>query len=336
MIYRRLGKTDLMVSAIGFGGIPIQRISREEASNVMKRASELGINYIDTARGYGVSEEYIGEALKGSRDKWIIATKSMSRTKELMQKDIETSLKNLQTDYIDLYQIHNPKDESVLNEVINEGGALEALLEAKSQGKIRHIGVTIHSIGTLKVAVEKGVFETIMFPYSLVETQAEEVFKRARELDLGIIAMKPMAGGVITDASLAMRYILQNGDVTIAIPGMRDIKEVEQNALAASDFKPLSKEELEKCREIANSLGETFCRRCGYCGPCTKGLDIPMNFTLKLYHDNYDLQDWALERYKALQFHAEDCIECGKCELKCPYDLPIRDMLKEVKKTFKF
>lgn len=336
MFYKRLGKTDLKVSAIGFGGIPVQRVSKEEAINVISRASELGINYIDTARGYSVSEEYIGEALRGSRDKWIIATKSMARTKELMEKDIETSLQNLQTNYIDLYQIHNPKDEAVLKAVIGEGGALEALLEAKNQGKIKHIGVTIHSIDALKYAVECGVFETVMFPYSLVETQAEEVFKRAKELDLGIIAMKPMAGGAITDASLAMRFILQNEDVTVAIPGMADLKEVEQNAAAANEFKPLSEEELEKCREIAKGLGTTFCRRCGYCGPCTKGLDIPMHFILKLYVENYDLKDWALERYKGMQFHAEDCIECGKCETKCPYNLPIRDMLKEVRKTFKF
>jgi predicted aldo/keto reductase-like oxidoreductase len=336
MIYRSLGKSGLKVSAIGFGGIPIQRVSKEEAISVIHRAEELGVNFIDTARAYGISEEFIGEALKGRRDKWIIATKSMARTKEAMLKDVEISLKNLQTDYIDLYQIHNVKEMDTYNQVISEGGALEALLEAKKNGKIGHIGITAHTLDTLKVAIESGLFETIMYPYNIIENQAEDLFKRAHELNIGVIAMKPMAGGNLRDGYLAMKYILQNENVTTIIPGMASIKEVEQNCEAANNLSPLTEKEKEECRKIREELGQNFCRRCGYCAPCPQNIDIPFNFLVKGYYDNYDLKDWAIERYKGLAAHAGKCEECGICETRCPYNLPIRAMLKEVRKTFGF
>lgn len=334
MIKRRLGKTNLDVSAIGFGGIPIQRISKEESVDLIKRAEELGVNFIDTARGYSVSEEYIGYALRGRRDKWIIATKSMARTKEAMLKDIDISLKNLETDYIDLYQIHNVKEMNTYNQVISKDGALEALLEAKKLGKIGHIGVTAHSMDTLKAAIEGGLFETIMYPYNIIETQAKELFRLARENNIGVIAMKPMAGGALRDGRLAMKFILQNQDITTVIPGMATIEEVEENAGAAENLSPLTEEEEKSCGEIARELGETFCRRCGYCAPCPQNIDIPFNFIVRSYHENYDLKDWAIERYKSMTAHPSDCIECGICETRCPYNLPIRNMLKEVKKTF--
>ncbi|EYE88591.1 aldo/keto reductase [Fervidicella metallireducens AeB] len=334
MILRRLGKTNLMVSAVGFGGIPIQKISKEEAIKVINFAEEMGINFIDTARGYTVSEEYIGEALKGKRDKWIIATKSMARSKEAMEKDIEISLNNLQTDYIDLYQIHNVKEMETYKQVIAEDGALEALLKAKKEGKIGHIGITAHSLDTLKVAIESEFFETIMYPYNIIENQAEELFQLAASKDIGVIAMKPMAGGALTDGSLAMRYILQNKNVSVIIPGMANFDEVKENAEAVMGEESLTEEEKQLCRKIAEEMGQTFCRRCGYCAPCPQGLDIGFNFLLKAYYDNYDLKEWAIERYNGMKAFAGDCRECGICEKRCPYNLPIRKMLKEVKKTF--
>lgn len=334
MILRKLGKTDLMVSAVALGGIPIQRVTREEAAEVIHRAEELGINFIDTARGYSVSEEYIGCALKERRDKWIIATKSMARTKEAMLKDIEISLKNLQTDFIELYQIHNVKEMDTYNQVISKDGALEALKEAKASGLIGHIGITAHSMDTLRIAIESGLFETIMYPYNIIETQATELFKRARELDIGIIAMKPMAGGSLTNGYLAMKFILQNKDITTIIPGMANIKEVEENASAALNVQTLTQDEIKECEKISSELGDTFCRRCGYCAPCPQNIDIPFNFIIKAYHENYDLKDWAIERYNSMKAHPSDCIECGVCETRCPYNLPIRKMLKEVSNTF--
>lgn len=334
MIYKNLGRTGLKVSAIGFGGIPIQRVSMDESARVIHHAQDIGINYIDTARGYTVSEEYIGNALKGRRDKWYIATKSMARTKEAMLKDIDISLKNLQTDYIDLYQIHNIKEMDSYDLVTGENGALEALIKAKNAGKIGHIGVTFHSLDVLKHAIESSLFETVMYPYNIIETQAQDAFKRAGELGIGVIAMKPMAGGALNNGTLAMRFIAGNNDISIAIPGMADIKEVDENVKAIENFKSLSDEEKKQCKDISEKMGQSFCRRCGYCAPCTKGIDIPFSFILRSYYENYDLKDWAVERYKSMKAHAEDCIECGACEKRCPYNLPIRDMLKEVRKSF--
>lgn len=336
MNYKRLGKTNLNVSVIGFGGIPIQRITKDETVPVIQKAMELGINYIDTARGYTVSEEYIGNALYGIRDKWIVASKSMARTKDEILKDVDISLKNLQTDYIDLYQIHNVKEMEIYKQVTSAGGALEGLLAAKKAGKIGHIGITAHSLDTLKVAVESNLFETIMYPYNIVETQADELFKRAYEKNIGVIAMKPMAGGALQNGTLAMRFILQNKYITSAIPGMASIKEVEENVKAFENVSPLSADEIKQCSDISKKLGKVFCRRCGYCAPCPQGIDIPYCFILKAYYDNYDLKDWAIGRYKAMKSHAGDCRECGRCEKKCPYSLPIRKMLKEVKKTFSY
>jgi len=332
--YRILGKTGLKVSAIGFGGIPVQRISKEEAKKVIKRSEELGINFIDTARGYGISEEFIGEALEGTREKWIIASKTMARDKETMKTDLEISLKNLKTDYIDLYQFHNIRTMDDYEKILSEKGAYGALEEAKTAGKIKHIGITSHSLDVLRIAVESGKFETIMYPYNIVETQGYEVFRRASELNIGVIAMKPMAGGALTDGTIAMKFILENKSITIAIPGMGSIKEVEENSMVGSNFVPLTYEEREKALKDANELGDEFCRRCGYCAPCPQGIDIPSMFVFRSYKERYNLASWAEERYNSMKNTAKDCIECGACEEKCPYNLPIRKMLKEVRKTF--
>lgn len=334
MKYKKLGGTGLDVSVVGFGGIPIQRVTVEEVRKVILKAQEEGMNFIDTARGYSVSEEYIGEALEGNREKWIIATKSMARDFDGMKKDVETSLSNLRTDHIDLYQLHNVRTMEDYNKVIGKGGALEALVEAKKQGKVRHIGITSHSLDTLKVAMESGLFETMMYPYNIVETQATDVFKRAKELNIGVIAMKPMAGGALTDGRLAMRFILQNDDVTIAIPGMATVEEVMENAAAGKEAIQLTDDELHEVERIAEELGTTFCRRCGYCAPCTAGIDIPSMFVFQAYKERYNLGEWAEDRYYKMKTRAKDCIECGECEGRCPYDLPIRDMLKSVNKTF--
>ena len=334
MQYRVLGKSNLKVSVVGFGGIPVQRISKEEAKDIIIKAEEFGINFIDTARGYSVSEEFIGEALEGRRDNWIIASKTMARDKDAMKRDLEISLKNLRTNYIDLYQFHNIRTMEDYEKVMGVNGAYGALEEAKTEGKIGHIGITSHSLDMLKFAIETGKFETIMYPYNIVETQAEELFKRAEELNIGVIAMKPMAGGALEDGSLAMKFILQNSSVTTAIPGMASIKEVEENAEVGERTVGLTLEEKKKAATIAKELGGEFCRRCGYCAPCTAGIDIPSMFVFRGYKERYDLATWAEERYFSMKKTAKDCTECGACEGRCPYDLPIRKMLKDVKATF--
>ncbi len=333
MKYTVLGKTGLNISKLGFGGIPIQRIDAEGTKVLMDRLIEAGINFIDTAKGYTVSESYLGYALEGRRDKFVLATKSMSRTKEAMAKDIETSFTALKTDYIDLYQVHNPSMDQ-LDQVLAPGGALEALMEAKAAGKIGHLGLTAHSLAVAERALELDWVETLMFPYNIVEQQAVDLIKKCAEKNIGFIDMKPLAGGAIEDANLALRYIFANPDVTVVIPGMADLKEVDQNIAIAENEAPLSQEELDAFDAVRKQLGTNFCRRCNYCQPCTAGINISGAFLFAGYFERYGLQDWAKDRYFSMPKKAGDCIDCGVCETRCPYELPIRDMLKKVASEF--
>ena len=297
MEYTTLGKTGLKISRMGFGGIPIQRIDAEGTKKLMQQLAEEGVNYIDTARGYTVSEEYLGYALEGIRDKFVIATKSMARTREAMAADIEKSLGNLRTNHIDLYQVHNPSMEQ-LDTVIGEGGALEALLEAKAAGKIGHIGLTAHSTAVFERALNLDWVETIMFPYN------------------------------------ALRYVCSNQAVTVVIPGMAEVSELEENIKACSDTAPLTEAELAEMEQIRHQLGTNFCRRCNYCAPCTVGISIPSAFLFAGYLERYNLADWAKDRYGSMAVKASACVGCGKCETRCPYHLPIREMLKKVAEEF--
>ena len=327
MEYRILGKTGLEISRLGFGGIPIQKIDAESTKALIADLVEAGVNYIDTARGYTVSEEYLGYALEGVRDKFVLATKSMARTKDAMAKDIDISLKNLRTDYIDLYQVHNP-GAADLEKVMAEGGALEALFEAKAAGKIGHIGITLHSVELFKKALDLDWVETIMFPYNIVETQGEELIAECERKNIGFICMKPLAGGAIEDADIALRFIVSNPAVTVVIPGMAEKKEIKQNVSATSDISPLNAEEQKKIAKIKEDLGTNFCRRCNYCQPCTAGINISGVFLFEGYYSRYDLKEWALSRYSSMPKTASDCLDCGVCETRCPYNLPIRQMLK--------
>ena len=333
MEYRILGKTGLKISRLGFGGIPIQKIDEKGTRELFELMAQKGINYVDTARGYTVSEEYIGYALEGIRDKFILATKSMARTYDAMRADIQKSLTNLRTDYIDLYQVHNPNAQQ-LEQVMADDGALKALFEARAQGKIGHIGITLHSAELFEKAVELDWVETIMFPYNIVETQGVEFIKKCGERNIGFIAMKPLAGGAIDDARLAIRFIAANDDVSVIIPGMATKDEIEQNILAMEDTSPLSNEEIDSINAISSTLGTQFCRRCNYCAPCTVGIPISGVFLFEGYLARYGLGEWAKSRYQTLAHKASECIECGVCETRCPYNLPIREMLKKAADEF--
>lgn len=333
MEYTILGKTGLKISRLGFGGIPIQRIDAEGTRKLIHKMADAGINYIDTARGYTVSEEYLGYALEGVRDKFVLATKSMARTREAMAADIEKSLHNLRTDHIDLYQVHNPSMEQ-LDQVLAEGGALEALMEAKKDGKIGHIGLTAHSAEVFARALTLDWVETIMFPYNIIENQGEELIAACAEKNVGFIAMKPLAGGAIENSRLALRYICSNKNVTVVIPGMAEDQELEKNISACEDASPLSEEELNEMEEIRKQLGTDFCRRCNYCAPCTVGINISGVFLFAGYLERYNLEGWARDRYNALSVKASACVECGECESRCPYHLPIREKLKKCAEEF--
>ena len=333
MEYTTLGKTGLTISRMGFGGIPIQKVDVPAVRTLMQALAAQGVNYIDTARGYTVSEVYLGEALEGLRDRFVLATKSMARTKEAMARDIETSLANLRTDHIDLYQVHNPSLKE-LEQVCAPGGALEALLEAKAAGRIGHIGVTAHMAAVFERALTLPWVETVMFPYNIVETQGEALMKRAHEQGVGFICMKPLAGGALEDAALAMRFIAQNPDVSVVIPGMCDVREVRQNIDAFENTAPLTQAELAQIETIRKELGTQFCRRCNYCQPCTAGIQISGIFVLEGYLRRYGLGDWAQQRYAGMAKKAGDCVGCGACEARCPYQLPIREMLARCKGEF--
>lgn len=330
---RILGRTGLEVTSISLGGIPIQRISQEEADEMFKTVMTCGINFIDSARGYGCSEAYIGHAIKGHRDDFILATKSTMRTYEEMKKDIEISLKNFQTDYIDLYQLHFVKDEKTYQDVMAENGAYKALLEAQKDGKIGYIGITAHKKEVLELALEDDLFDTIQYPYNPIERHGEYLFERAKKQNVGVIIMKPIAGGAFDQGELSIKYILNNQNVTCVIPGMETSELVLKNVEAGKDIR-LSKEDHQKIQEVVDALGDRFCRRCGYCEPCPQGIGIPGQFVLEAYLVRYDLEAWARGRFEGLEVTAKDCIECGICETRCPYELPIRDMLKHVSKSF--
>jgi predicted aldo/keto reductase-like oxidoreductase len=333
MEYRVLGKSGLKISRLGFGGIPIQRIEADDTKPLMRQLLEAGVNYIDTARGYTVSESYLGEALEGIREHFVLATKSMARDKEGMAKDIDISLANLKTDYIDLYQIHNPTPADI-DKVIAPGGALEALMEAKAAGKIGHIGITLHTYPLFEKALEMDWVETIMFPYNIVETQGEDLIAKCTEKNIGFICMKPLAGGAIEDATLALRFIAANDNVTVVIPGMAAPEEIAQNIAAVCDNKPLSDDEKAAMEAVRQQLGTHFCRRCNYCAPCTAGISIYSVFLMDGYLTRYGLADWARMRYAGMEKTASDCVDCGVCETRCPYNLPIRQMMKEVAAKF--
>ena len=333
MEYTTLGKTGLRISRMGFGGIPIQKVDAQKTRELMEELVRQGVNYIDTARGYTVSEALLGEALTGIRDQFVLATKSMARTSEAMAADIETSLTNLRTDYIDLYQVHNPS-LSDLKKGCAPGGALEALMEAKAAGKIGHIGLTAHLSQVFEKALTLDWVETVMFPYNIVETQGEELMQKAKEKNIGFIVMKPLAGGALENATLALRFIAQNENVSVVIPGMYDVREIHENVAASSSTEPLTQEELAEIAKIREELGTQFCRRCNYCQPCTVGINISGVFLMEGYLKRYGLGDWAKQRYATFAKKAGDCIGCGVCETRCPYQLPIREMLARCKEGF--
>lgn len=329
---RKLGRTGMEVSVISFGALPIQRCTMEEAGPVLNKVLDSGINFIDTARAYTDSEAKIGKHISSRRSEYYLATKSMARNKEGMAKDIDISLSNMKVEYIDLYQVHNIKTRQDLDAVMAPGGALEALKEAKAAGKIRFIGVTGHSIDLLIEAVKSNEFDTVQVPFNFIETRAnEELFPLAKSMDVGRIVMKPLGGGQIRSVDLALRFIIEN-DISVAIPGMDQVEQIDQNLAAAKNFRPLTEQEREILTKEAAVIGPNFCRRCGYCMPCAAGIDIPQTFIFHLQYSSYGLKDAIPGRYANMKAKASDCIECGICETRCPYDLPIRERMKKIAK----
>ena len=327
----RLGRTGLMVTRIGLGGIPIQRLSEAEAIKVVERCLDLGLNFIDTANGYTVSEERIGKAVKGrKRQDVIIATKTFSGTAEEIRKNLDLSLKRLQTDYIDLYQFHQVGNEGTYRRVLGPDDDLYAVFEeAKKAGKIRHIGVTSHQIDIAKKLVASDRFETLMFPFNFITSEpAAELLPLCRKHDVGFIDMKPMAGGMLCDAPVAFKWLFQYPEIAL-IPGIEKIEEIEEIVALYEGPHGMTEDELARMQALKDELGTRFCRRCDYCQPCQQGIPISMVMTFPSFVKRLP-KTWFTEGWvPAAMSKAADCIECGECETRCPYDLPIRDMIKE-------
>jgi uncharacterized protein len=324
----RLGRTGLEVSVIGFGGIPIQGVDAAEAERVVHAALDEGITLFDSARVYTDSEEKLGRALRGHRREVVLATKSMARDQAGMAREIETSLKALCTDCIDLYQVHNPGSDEQLAQVLGPGGALEALRAAQAQGKVRFLGLTGHARPLLAKAMGGGQFDTVQLPFSPLESEARgDVLPAARAVGAGVLAMKPLAGGALGKLpTAALRRGLEFG-VDAVLAGMDGVEQVRENAAAGRAEGPLATAELVTLSaECARWAGE-FCRRCGYCKPCPNGLDIPFLFLIEAYYTRYELHDWARARLAALGKRFSDCQACGQCTERCPYGLPVPELM---------
>jgi predicted aldo/keto reductase-like oxidoreductase len=325
----RLGRTELRVSRIGFGGIPIQRLSEDEAIRVVQHSLDLGVTFIDTANGYTTSEERIGKAIAGRRDEVIIATKTGARDGATAREHLELSLARLDTDAIDIWQLHGVSDFETYEHVLGPGGTLETAREAQQSGEIRHIGITSHSLDVALEAVASGLFETIQFPFNFVTNEAiEQLLPLAKEHDVGFIAMKPIGGGMLEDANLAIKWLLQF-ETVVPDPGIEKTEEIEQIVDVVSGSWELTHQDRQAIEAIREEVGTRFCRRCQYCMPCPQGVRISTMMVvpslIKRLPPATLKSDWIMGAVQT----AEACIECGECEAKCPYHLPIREMIAE-------
>lgn len=325
----RLGKTNMMVSRLGFGGIPIQRDLEDDAVAIVQRCLELGITYLDTANAYTTSEGRIGKAIAGKRDGIVIATKTASRTRGGVEKHLKLSLERLGVSYIDLYQFHNVSDAKALAAVLAPDGPMAVVEEARKAGVIRHIGITSHQMDVAKDAVRSGTFETIMFPFNFVTTEAvHELLPLCRERDVGFIAMKPLAGGMLDNVAVAFKYLLQFPDV-LSIPGIEKIHEIDEIVTVLSGPRGMTASEHDEMQRMREQLGTRFCRRCDYCQPCTAEIPISIvmhcsSFAKRLPAASI-FSGWIADALEK----AAGCTECGDCEERCPFHLPIREMIAE-------
>ena len=327
MRYFIFGKTGMKVSELGFGGIPLIRLDKETAMSVLQRAYDRGITFYDTANMYLDSEEKIGAAFKGVRDKVIIASKSLKRDAAGMTDHVEKTLKRLQTDYIDLYQLHQVAKEDDWESVMAPGGAMEALLAARDQGKILHIGLTSHSLAMAIRAVKTDLFSSIQFPFNFIEIAAkDELFKIAKEKNVGILAMKPFAGGMIDNADIAFKFLRQHPDV-LPIPGFDSVAAVDQVVSFYDNENRVAQSDLELMERYRAELGKQFCRRCEYCMPCPNGVMITPAMGYRVIAGR--MSPAVAVQFSRLPMESVlKCDACGACVEKCPYELPIPDLLK--------
>ena len=327
-----LGTTGITVPQNGFGALPIQRVDMEQAVKILRRAYEGGITFFDTARAYSDSEEKLGNALADVREEIYIASKTMARTPEEFKSQLETSLRLLKTDYIDIYQFHcvdvcyRPGDGT---------GMYECMLEAKEQGKIRHIGVTAHKLNVAKECVESGLYETLQYPLSYLSSEKEvELVEMCRERNMGFIAMKGLAGGLISRSQAAFAYMSQFENV-VPIWGVQKMEELEEWLGYMEDAPVLDEEIRAFIEKEKKELTGEFCRGCGYCMPCPAGIKINNCARMSLMVRRAPSKDWLNEEWQESMKKIEDCLNCGQCMKKCPYELNTPELLKKNYEDYK-
>ncbi len=329
MRYKKLGKTGLKVSEMGFGALQFARLAPKQAVSLVKEAHDRGINLIDTAHNYPHSEHLLGKAIRGIRDQLIICTKSYHTDRKEFLNQLDSSLLRLGTDYIDIFMCHD-LSRSQKYEKLVQNGVLDALLAQKKRGKIRHIGFSCHSPDIIDKYDQFPDFSAILMPVNFVSVEFTQplVYKRLVRNHIGIMGMKPLGGGRIGDAGLALRYIQQFPQV-IPVIGTECVNELDQNIKHMNDRRPMSSGDWKKIAEIRKRLGQKFCRGCRYCMPCPQGLNIyEFNFT-KVYYGQLSI-DQFLDPQKTRELEKLDqCTRCGRCEEKCPYNLKIMDMMRE-------
>ncbi|MBR6850130.1 MAG: aldo/keto reductase [Lachnospiraceae bacterium] len=325
----RLGRTDITVPQNGFGALPIQRVNLDEAVKILRKAYDGGMRFFDTARAYSDSEIKLGAAFGdgyADRDKIIIATKTTAKKPEDFWKDLETSLTNLKTDYIDIYQFH------MMGECWKPGdgsGMYECMLEAKKQGKIRHISGTAHKIGVAREIVESGLYDTLQYPISYLADDKEiELIKLCNSNDVGLICMKGLAGGLITDSRAAMAFVSQF-DGAVPIWGIQRESELDEWLSYMDETPEYSGEIRDFIEKDREALSGEFCRGCGYCMPCTVGIQINQCNRMSLMLRRAPSKGWLSDRWQQEMEKINDCIECGACLSKCPYSLDIPNLLKK-------
>lgn len=328
----RLGRTNIVVNRNGFGALPVQRVNKEEAKVILKKAYANGINFFDSARAYSDSEEKIGLSLSDVRKDIYIATKTMATTVEDFWRDLNTSLELLKTDYIDIYQFHNP---SFCPKPNDGTGLYEAMLEAKEQGKIKHIGITNHRLHVAKEAVESGLYDTLQFPFSyLASDKEEELVRLCKEKDVGFICMKALSGGLITRSDVAYAYLAQF-DNTLPIWGIQKEKELDE-FISYNDNPPVLNDEIKAIIEYdRQELAGEFCRGCGYCMPCPMGIEINQCARMSLMLRRSPSANWLSPHWQEEMKKIETCINCGKCKAHCPYDLNTPELLKKNYEDYK-
>lgn len=327
-----LGSTGIKVPKNGFGALPIQRISTEDAVYLLKKAYDAGFRYFDTARAYTDSENKCGIAFSGMRDKVFIATKTEALTADEMKKDLETSLKTLKTDYIDVYQFHNPP---FCPKPGDESGLYDAALEAKKQGKIRHIAITNHRLHVAQEAIDSGLYEVLQFPFSYVSGEKElNLVNQCREENIGFVAMKGLSGGLLTNFRACYAFEAQYDNV-LPIWGIQREKELDQ-WISCFDYPPVMDDQMKKIIEAdRKELAGNFCRSCGYCSPCTVGIDIRQCARMIQMIRRNPSEQFLTEEYQQKMFAIESCVNCGKCKTRCPYGLDIPVLLKKNLEDYK-